>query len=148
MPQQTLTPDILTAALQGLEAQRNQIDSQIAEVTQLLRSGSKTTVSTAATTPAAAETPRRRRKKMSASARRRIAEAQKKRWAAFHKQAEQAPGSGKKPIAKAKGAKSATTPEAPARKRKLSAAGRQAIAEAARRRWAGLRKAQKRGAAE
>ena len=49
---------------------------------------------------------------MSAAARRRIAEAQKKRWAAFHKQAGQVPASTKKPVAKAKAAKSATVPEA------------------------------------
>ena len=115
-----LTPDILQAALIGLEAQRHRLDGQISEVRQLLGSNSRSAVPAA--TP---ETPSRRKRAMSAAARARIAAAQRKRWAET---------------------KTASAPAAPkkvVRKRKLSAAGRKAIAEAAKRRWAALREAKK-----
>ena len=36
MPEQNLTPEILTTALQGFEAQRAQVESHIAEVRRML----------------------------------------------------------------------------------------------------------------
>ncbi len=125
MPTQTLAPEILTAALHGLEVQRQRIDSQIAEVRRMLRQqpASAVTATAPETGPQGSAQPRR---KMSAAARKRIAEAQKKRWAAFHGES-----------SAQKGPKAA---EAPARKRKMSAAGRARIAEAARKRWAEFRK--------
>jgi hypothetical protein len=110
-----LTPDILEAALIGLEAQHRRIDGRISEVRRLLGSNSPSAVPAA--TP---EAPSRRKRTMSAAARARIAAAQRKRWA--ETKAESAPAAPKK-----------------LRKRKLSAAGRKAIAEAAKRRWAALR---------
>ena len=112
-----LTPDILQAALIGLEAQRHRLDGQISEVRQLLGSNSRSAVPAA--TP---ETPSQRKRTMSAAARARIAAAQRKRWAET---------------------KAASAPEKVVRKRKLSAAGRKAIVDAAKRRWAALREARK-----
>ncbi len=115
-----LTPDILKAALIGLEVQRERIDEQISEVRRQL--GSDSRYSTEATT---AGVPLRRKRTKSAAARAKIAAAQRKRWAE---------------------SKVAATPAAPKkipRKRKLSAAGRKAIVEAARRRWAAIRAARK-----
>jgi hypothetical protein len=73
---------------------------------------------------------------MSPSARRRIADAQKKRWAAFHK----TNTADKKPVPKATAVKAAAA-DAPVRKRKMSAAGRKAIIEATKKRWAAFHKA-------
>ena len=76
-----LTHEIITAAIDGFEAQKARIDSRIAELRALLSGGP---VETAATpTPAA---PKRR--KMSAGARKRIGDAQRKRWAESKKQPE------------------------------------------------------------
>ena len=113
-----LTPDILQAALIGLEAQRHRLDGQISEVRRLLDSNSRSAVPTA--TPRA---PSRRKRTMSAAARARIGAAQRKRWA------------------ETKAASAPAAPKKVVRKRKLSAAGRKAIAEAAKRRWAALREA-------
>jgi hypothetical protein len=120
MPTKTLSPEILSAALLGLEAQRQRLESQIADVRRLIGAG--------AVLPAAKEPKSSRtRRKMSAAARKRIREAQKKRWAAYHK-AQEAPSP----------AKSAMVTKAP-EKRRLSAAGRKAIVAAARKRWAAVR---------
>jgi hypothetical protein len=120
MPNQTLPPGILSAALQGLEAQRQRIESQIAEIRRLIGAG--------AVLPAAKERPSLRpRRRIGAAARKRIKEGQKKRWEAYHKAQEAAP------------AKSALVTKAP-EKRRLSTAGRKAIAAAARKRWAAVRK--------
>lgn len=113
MTSQSLTPEILAAALQGLEDQRQRIEAQIVEVKQLL-GGGKSPVP---------KTPAPRRRTLSAAARARIAAAQKKRWAAFHSQTEQLEAA----------------PKTRRRKRKMSAAGRKAIAEAAKKRWAEFR---------
>jgi hypothetical protein len=114
-----LTPEILQAALIGLDAQRQRIDGQISEIRRLLGSNSRSAAPAA--TP---EAPSRRKRTMSAAARARIGAAQRKRWAE---------------------SKAASAPAAPKKvwKRKLSAAGRKAIAEAAKRRWAALREAKK-----
>ena len=112
-----LTPEIITAAIDGFEAQKTRIDGQIAELRALL---SGAPVETAATTGA----PKGKRRKMSAAARKRIGDAQRKRWAA---------------------AKKATEPPAPEavpkKKRKLSKAGRAAIVAATKKRWAAVKAA-------
>jgi hypothetical protein len=111
---QTLDKSILEAALQGLEAQRDRIEGQIAEVRQFLGG--------ARTTSAPTEEVSGTRKKFSAASRRKMAEAQKRRWAKIKGETE--------------------TPEAAAplkKKRKMSAAGRKAISEATKKRWAAVR---------
>jgi len=129
MPNQKLSREILSAALVGLEAQREQVDSRIAEVRRMLRARPEATAADG-TPQAAAPKARRQRRGMSAAARRRIAEAQRKRWEAYHR-AQQTPSTSKKAAGK---------PAARA-KRRISAAGRKAIADAARKRWAEFRKA-------
>jgi hypothetical protein len=110
-----LSREIMEAALRGLEAQRQRIDDQIAQIRALVgpSAGTRREV---ALPEAPSEGGLKRR--FSASTRAKMAAAQRRRWAA---------------------AKTATAPEAP-RKRKLSAAGRKAIAAAAKRRWAQFRK--------
>jgi peptidoglycan hydrolase CwlO-like protein len=81
--------EILEAALQGLEAQREKLDEQIAQVRAMMgrRAGRPSknarTQSAGATNAERAGTGKRR--VLSAEARKRIAAAQKKRWAAFRK---------------------------------------------------------------
>jgi hypothetical protein len=70
-----LTPEIITAAIEGFEQQKRHIASQIGELRAILSGGT--------TEPAAtAEPPKRKRRKLSAAGRKAIAEAQRKRWAA------------------------------------------------------------------
>jgi hypothetical protein len=80
------SPEILTAALQGLELQRERLDEQIAQVRALLgrKAGrpAKVAVSHSFSLPAASSGSKR---VLSSEARKRIAAAQKKRWAAFRK---------------------------------------------------------------
>jgi len=70
-----LTPEIITAAIEGFEAKKRRIDDQIAELREMHKGGN---TGTAAITDA----PSRKRRKLSAAARARMAEAQRKRWAA------------------------------------------------------------------
>src|SRR5215813_626638 len=108
MPTQELTAQILAAAIEGFEAEKRRIDEQIAEVRQMLDGGRSE--------PAAApKAPGGTQRTMSAAARKRIGDAQRKRWSQSKKPSEQP-------------TQSATTSESP--KRKFSAAGRRAIAEA------------------
>ena len=114
MPTQKLTPEIINAAIEGFESQKRRIDSQIAELRQLL-SPDSTNVTPAPDVPV-------RKRKISAAGRRRMAAAQQARWAKVR--GEKAP---------------ASSPAAPAqakKKRELSEAGRQAIIEATKKRWA------------
>ncbi len=80
--------EILEAALHGLEAQREKLNEQIAEVRSLLgRRVGRPVGSTnhhVEAAPEAAAAPRKKRT-LSPEARKRIAAAQKKRWAAFRK---------------------------------------------------------------
>ena len=115
-----LDHNILAAAIEGFEAQKKHIDTQIAEIRQKLGGGS---AEPAAATPE----PGRKRRKMSAAGRKRIAEAQRKRWAEAKKQSGATP--------------QASKPEAQKPKRKLSAAGRKRIIEATKKRWALVRAA-------
>jgi hypothetical protein len=72
MAQTILTVEILTAALEGFEAQKKRVESQIAEIKRSLHVDS----------PVAAVN-----RKVSAAARKRMAAAQRKRWAAIKKKA-------------------------------------------------------------
>jgi hypothetical protein len=98
-----ISPELLEAALAGLEQQRAEVDRNIAEVKKLLRSGRSSPGAEAQEAPA-----RRPRRKMTATAKKRIAEAQRKRWAAFRAQEAAA----KRPRKKGrKRAKKAAAPE-------------------------------------
>ena len=116
--------EFLAAALVGYEQQRSQITERIAEIQRQLggRPVRAAVPSTNGTAPA-------RRRTMSAAARKRIAEAQRKRWAAYRK--EEKPAAGKK---------TAATQNAAAQpRRRMSAAARKRIAEAQKKRWAAVR---------
>lgn len=80
--------EILEAALHGLEAQRQRLDEQIAQVRAMMgRRVGRPPKGGAADSVAAAShssTPRKKRT-LSPEARKRIAAAQKKRWANFRK---------------------------------------------------------------
>jgi hypothetical protein len=107
-----LTPEIVTAAIAGFEAQKTRIDTQIAELRSLLTGGSTEA-------PSTSEPPMPKRRKMSAATRKAMAEGQRRRWAA------------------SKGAAEGPVPQvAPKPKRKFSAAGRKAISAAMKKRWA------------
>jgi hypothetical protein len=67
MPQLKLTSDILSATLEGFEAQKNRIDARIVEIRQKLRLDGAG--------QAEIDKPKR-----SAAARRRMAKAQRLRW--------------------------------------------------------------------
>jgi hypothetical protein len=74
---------IIEAAIIGFERQKEQIDETLAELRAQLAdvsgNGRKTNI-------AEATTPTKARRKMSAAGRKAIAAAQKKRWAAVHKE--------------------------------------------------------------
>jgi|SRR5579885_1445247 len=106
-----LSQDLISAAIEGFEAQKRRLDEQIRELRAMLPSNGAS---------APTRGPRKRRR-MSAEARKRIAEAQRKRWAAIRGESGTTPTKQQKP------------------KRKLSAAGRKRIIEANRRRWAAAR---------
>ena len=72
---------LLSAALEGLEAQKQRIEEQIQQVQSLL--GRRRGRPPAAAKPKPEKAPAKRR--LSAAARRRIALAQKRRWAAYRK---------------------------------------------------------------
>jgi hypothetical protein len=83
--------DILEAALQGLEAQKEKVEEQIAQVRSLMgrRVGRPPkqgggSAGASKTSGGRSGAPRKKRV-LSAEARKRIAAAQKKRWAAFRK---------------------------------------------------------------
>jgi hypothetical protein len=121
MPQR-LTNEIITAAIDGFEAQKRRLDDQIAELRGLL-DGKRT--EPAATSEAAPG----KRKKFSAASRRKMALAQTARWA------------------KIKGESEAPEAAVPVKKkRRMSAAARKAISEATTKRWAALRAAQEQAA--
>ncbi len=130
-----LSQEVLEAALDGLQVRRKQIDGQIAEVKRLLGPSVRTT----APAPALEAPKHGRRSRFSAATRRKMAEAQRRRWTAF-KEAQQPPANAAKVAEKTAAAKKSTTPEALAPKRRMSAAGRKAIAEAARKRWVEFRR--------
>jgi len=110
-----LTPEVLNAALEGLQAQKTRIDAQIAEVRSMLPGKLAKTAATPEGTP-------RKRRAFSAATRLKMRRSQQKRWAKIRGESEPA------------SAKVATKP-----KRKLSAAGRKAIIAATKKRWARVR---------
>ena len=118
MPVQTLTPNLINAAIEGFESQKRRIDEQIAELRAMLSGGRAEATTVAESSP-------RKRRTLSAAARMRIADAQRKRWAATRKESE--------PAADVEAAKP--------KRRKLSAAGRRNIVAATKKRWAAVRAA-------
>ena len=124
---ETLSPDVLNAALAGLEAQKQTIEGHIEQVRSMLgiradglkrRGRPPKSAATVGTESAVPSSPGRKRQRFSAETRARMAEAQRKRYAAAKKVNEAPP------------AKTVT------KKRKLSAAGRKRIIEATKKRWA------------
>jgi hypothetical protein len=107
MPQK-LSQEIITAAIAGFEAQKEQIDSKIAGLRNMLHPDGH----------AAAEAPQLKRK-ISAASRRRMALAQKRRWAAIKGRSQ---------------AKSSAGSEPP--KRRISEEGMKRIIAATKKRWA------------
>jgi hypothetical protein len=106
-----LTHEIITAAIEGFEAQKTRIDAQIAELRAVLTGG----VAAPATTP---ESPIGKRKRFSAASRRKMALAQKARWAKIR-------GDSEPPAPK----------EAPKPKRQISKEGMARIIAATKKRW-------------
>jgi hypothetical protein len=84
-------PQLLQAALEGLELQRQRIEDQIRQVRTALgrRSPGRPATKRAAVETTQPQKPARRKRTLSAEARKRIAAAQKKRWANYRKQTEQ-----------------------------------------------------------
>jgi hypothetical protein len=70
-----LSKEVILAAIEGFQSQKKQIDTQIAELRQMLNGHRPESVADTAT-------PVRQRKKFSAASRRRMREAQQRRWAA------------------------------------------------------------------
>jgi hypothetical protein len=119
-----LTPEIITAAIDGFEAQKTRIDAQIAELRALLPGGATKTATSATTEPKS----QRKHRKFSPDAIRRMREAQQRRWTKLRGESEApAPVTAPAPVAAPAPAKA---------KHKLSAAGRAAIVAALKKRWA------------
>ena len=108
-----LTDEIITAAIEGFQAQKAKIDDKITELRTMLAGGD----TEPAVTP---EAPAVKRKKFSAAARKRMAEAQKLRYAKLKAESEPA---------------TPVTPEAPKAKRKISPEGLKKIIAATKKRW-------------
>ena len=89
MAKRTAAPnrEILEAALQGLEIQKQKLDEQIAQVRALLgpRAGRSAKGTGGQSGGAEKGAGRGKRRNLSPEARKRIAAAQKKRWADFRK---------------------------------------------------------------
>ena len=118
-----VTERIIAAAIAGFEAQKREIDAEIAALLGVGKEFGPTTPEP----PADSTKPARR--KMSAASRRKMALAQQKRWAA------------KKVALEPEAAVEAAVAEKP--KRKLSAAGKKRIIEASKKYWAEKRAAAK-----
>ena len=92
MPKVSTTPnrEILEAALQGLEGQKQKLEEQIAQVRSMIggRVGRPSRGSSGATSATKNAGSGRKKRVLSPEARKRIAAAQKKRWAAFRKNQE------------------------------------------------------------
>ena len=117
----TLTPEIALAAIAGLELQKTQIDSQIAELRNVLDGGRLTS---SAAMPS--DTSKGKRKKFSLASRKKMAAAQRARYAKLRGESEPTEAAITKP-----------------KKRKMSAAGRKAISGAAKKRWRAIKAAKK-----
>jgi hypothetical protein len=77
--------EILEAALHGLEAQRHRLDEQIAQVQSMLGRRAGRPAKSAVGISLSVSGNGGRKRILSPEARKRIADAQKKRWAAFRK---------------------------------------------------------------
>jgi hypothetical protein len=79
--------EILEAALQGLEAQKQKLEEQLDQVRAMMgrRVGRPPRANGAEANASRRAGPARKKRSLSAEARKRIAAAQKKRWAAFRK---------------------------------------------------------------
>ncbi len=77
--------ELLRAALDGLEMQRNRVEEQIMQVRSLLNGAPRRRGRPPSRTNAAASVGPRKRRTMSLAARKRIAAAQKRRWAEYRK---------------------------------------------------------------
>jgi CHASE3 domain sensor protein len=115
----------LAAAIEGFEHQKQQLDQKISEIRQLLNGGTRTEVT------GSTETIAKPHKKRSAAVRRKMALAQRARYAKLKEGSEPTQAVAAKPK----------------KKRKMSAAGRKAISEATKKRWAAVRAAAKKAAA-
>jgi hypothetical protein len=111
-----LTNAIIEAAILGFEAQKKDIDGQIAELRAMLTGAPES----------AKETPPKRRRKFTAATRERMREAQQARWAKIKANASA-------PAAKAPATK---TPAKATRPKGITAAGRKALSIAMKKRWA------------
>jgi len=116
----TLTKEIIAAAIAGFEGQKHRIDAQIAELRAMLTGTSK---AAPATVPI--KGTRGGKRKVSPEALERMREGQRRRWAKV----------------KGTGEPKMETKTAAKPKRKMSAAGRKAISEATKKRWAAKRAA-------
>ena len=114
MPTGKLTNTIIEAAIAGFEAQKRNIDAQIAELRAML---SGTPTGSADEAPA-----KRKRRKLSAASIKRMREGQKLRWARIRGESPAAPAKTPSKTAKAKGG--------------ITAAGRKALSIAMKKRWA------------
>jgi hypothetical protein len=115
---QKLTPEIITAAIAGFQAQKTLIDAQIAELKSMLAGNNTPSAATPSETG--------KRKKFSLASRKKMAAAQRARYAKLREAAEAPQAEAAKP-----------------KKRKMSAAGRRAISIATKKRWAAIRAAGK-----
>jgi hypothetical protein len=106
----SLTKEIIEAAIDGFEAQKQRLDVQIAELRAILNGGP--------TAPIQESTAGKTKRRLSPEALRRMREGQQRRWAKFKGELPQAEATAAKP------------------KRKLSAAGKAAIVAALKKRWA------------
>ncbi len=116
MPTPRLTPELISAAIEGYESQRARIEQKVAELRAILSGGPAESAATPEASP-------RKRRKMSAAGRKAIADAQRKRWAEARKAAEPAPQEAAKP------------------KRRISKEGMKRIIAATKKRWAAVRAA-------
>src|SRR4051812_31136666 len=106
----SLTKEIIEAAIDGFEAQKQRLDVQIAELRAILNGGPPA--------PTQESTAGKTKRKLSPEALKRMREGQQRRWAKVRGELPQAEATAAKP------------------KRKLSAAGKAAIVAALKKRWA------------
>ena len=116
MSKADLNPDLFTAALWGLEAQKAKLESQIAEFKRIL--------DTRARQPAVPAAPKPK-PTISAAARKRMADAAKEQWADFHLRKAEAEKKAMEPtVAKKTAPKKAAKPPA----QKIAAKGKKKAA--------------------
>jgi hypothetical protein len=125
---------LLKLALKGLEAERANIDNEIAQIKSELNPRPASAQTAMALNPATASP---KKKTMSAAARKKISDAMKRRYAESNKAANVSAA----PVRKARsvGAKQATVKRQSARNR-LTAEGRKRLSELAKKRWVMNRK--------